>query len=228
MDLLCYFRQDERVELDRVFTATLENNSALVFQTGISLDLAKTQAGKNNLKTLTIAIGALYSDQSAASLRSRKTTKLQSSFIKGASGLFAQHTCYSRRAIVLTNPPPNTYSTRLRSNYRDIEEPILKGVGCKVHTIRIDYAYPTVPSAELFVYQTQPEDTSFKQFTFLNTILAKAAVRNLLNQKSTRRKGTGCVAAAMLSTSVQGRDIAILESRTLASSVTNEQQQVSP
>ncbi|EGP82433.1 uncharacterized protein MYCGRDRAFT_51634, partial [Zymoseptoria tritici IPO323] len=162
MDLSCYFRQDERAELDRVFTATLENDSALVFWTGISPDLAKTWAGKNNLKTLTMAMGALYSDQSAASLRSRKTTKSWSSFMKGASGLFAQHACHGRRAIVLTNPPPNTYSTRLRSNYRDIEEPILKGVGCKVHTIRIDHAHPTVPGAELFVYQTWPEDTSFK------------------------------------------------------------------
>ncbi|KAF2159205.1 hypothetical protein M409DRAFT_33047, partial [Zasmidium cellare ATCC 36951] len=160
MDLSRYFHQDEFDQLDALFRATLKEDAALVFWTGISPTLAKTWADKKNLKTLTTAMGSFYSDHGSASLRSRKSKKSWSTFMKGASGVFAQHACYSRHAIVLTKPPPNIYSTRPGSNYRNIEEPILKGFGSDIRTIRIDYAHPVVTGAECFVYQRWPEDRS--------------------------------------------------------------------
>ncbi|KAK3671284.1 hypothetical protein LTR37_021586 [Vermiconidia calcicola] len=59
--------------------------------------------------------------------------------MKGASWVFAQRACHNRYAIVITNAPPNVYSTREHSNYSEIEEPILKGFEAERHAIQIDY-----------------------------------------------------------------------------------------
>lgn len=72
--------------------------------------------------------------------------------MKGASWVFARHACKDRHAIVLTNAPPNVYSTRERLNYRNIEEPVLKGFKAGGHAIQIDYVHPTVSGAECFRY----------------------------------------------------------------------------
>ena len=135
MDLSKYLYQNEVTQLNQAFEISLQYDSALVFWTGISPDLAKNWARLNDLKTLTIAIGSLYTDNSKESLRSQKSTKSWSKYMKGASWVFAQQACYNRHAIVLTNAPPNVYSTREHSNYREIEEPILKGFEAKRHAI---------------------------------------------------------------------------------------------
>jgi hypothetical protein len=49
--------------------------------------------------------------------------------MKAAPARFAKYACRGgRQAVVLTKPPPGIYSARKRSNYQDLEEPILKGV----------------------------------------------------------------------------------------------------
>ncbi|KAK5312891.1 hypothetical protein LTR93_011162 [Exophiala xenobiotica] len=119
-------------------------------------------------------MGSLYSDRDTGSVRCGKSAKGWSKYMKGASGRFAEYACRGgRRAIILTNPPPNIYSTRKWSNYRYLEEPILKGAVGGSGTARIEYAHPTVVGGATFRYQIWPLDESGKWYTFLRKILAK-------------------------------------------------------
>ncbi|KAK3616721.1 hypothetical protein LTR56_025773 [Elasticomyces elasticus] len=177
MDLSNYLCQNEITQLNQVFEISLQHNSALVFWTGISPDFAKSWAHMNDLKTLTMAMGSLYTDKKR---RSHKSTKSWSKYMKGASWVFAQHACHDRYAIVLTNAPPNVYSTREHSNYREIEEPILKGSEADQHAIQIEYVHPTVPGAECFRYQIWPNNRSSDWLAFIENIAVKQIVNNIV------------------------------------------------
>ena len=109
----------------------------------------------------------------AGSPRYGKSLKAWSKYMKGACCLFAGYACPDRRVIVLTNPPPNIYSKRACSNYRDLEEPILKGVNTNRGTTRIDFVHPTVSGAAAFHYQVWPLNKSSDWFTFLKELAIK-------------------------------------------------------
>ena len=180
MNLSKYLTQNEITQLNQAFEISLRYDSALVFWTGISPNLAKEWACRNDLKTLTMAMGPLYADNSYGSLRSQKSPKSWSRYMKGASWVFAQQACDNRRAIVLTNAPPNIYSTRQHSNYREIEEPILKGFEANRHVIQIDYVHPTVPSASSFRYQIWPDNRSSEWDSFLECIAIKDIAKKII------------------------------------------------
>lgn len=93
--------------------------------------------------------------------------------MKGASGRFAEYACKGRRAIVLTNPPLDIYSARMRSTFRYLEEPILTGAFGGPKAIRIDYVHPTVEGAADFHYQIWPVNRSSEWTSFCNNILQK-------------------------------------------------------
>ncbi|RMY21054.1 hypothetical protein D0867_03568 [Hortaea werneckii] len=99
-----------------------------------------------------MAMGDLYTDNTRKPSRSVKSGKSKSwsKYMKGASWIFAQHACQSRYATVLTDVPLDVYSKRKHSNYRQIEEPILKGSEAGRRTIQIDYVHPRLPGAAAF------------------------------------------------------------------------------
>lgn len=107
--------------------------------------------------------------------------------MKGAPWIFAQHACQGRRAIVLTNAPPDIYSKRKHSSYRDIEEPILKGFEAGQRTNQIDYVHPQIPGAAGFRYQVWPKDWSAEWFGFLEYIAIKDIVRRFVQRTRVRR-----------------------------------------
>lgn len=187
MDLSKYLCQNEVTQLNQAFEVSLQHDSALVFWTGISPDLAKNWARSNDLKTLTMAMGSLYTDNGRKSGRSQKSTKTWSKYMKGASWVFAQQACHNRYALVLTNAPPNVYSTREHSNYREIEEPILKGLETERHAIRIDYVHPTVPGAACFRYQVWPDNRSSEWLSFLECVAVKDIVNKIVQCTNLRR-----------------------------------------
>ncbi|KIW87441.1 uncharacterized protein Z519_12077 [Cladophialophora bantiana CBS 173.52] len=165
---------EELSRLDERFDYALRDITCLVFWTGISPDRARCWAEQHGLPTLTIAMGPLYSDRGAGSLRHNKSPKAWSKYMKAASGRFAEYACRSgRQAVVLTNPPPGIYSTRERSNYRDLEEPILKGASGGPGTTRIEYVHPLVAGAATFQYQIWPFDNTSAWYIFFKNLLAK-------------------------------------------------------
>jgi hypothetical protein len=96
-------------------------------------------------------MGPLFSDRDVRSARYGKSLKAWSKYMKKASGRFTEYACHgNRRAIILIKPPPNIYSTRERSNYRYLEELILKGVFGGPGIVRIDYVHFTVMGAATF------------------------------------------------------------------------------
>jgi hypothetical protein len=48
-------------------------------------------------------------------------------YIKGASGLFAEHACSNGNVTLLTRPPEDKWESRSQSTYLQIEGPILRG-----------------------------------------------------------------------------------------------------
>ncbi|KAK5167628.1 uncharacterized protein LTR77_007327 [Saxophila tyrrhenica] len=136
-----------------------------------------------------MAMGSLYTDNSRKTLSSRKSGKPNSwsRYMKGASWVFAQQACYNRHAIVLTNAPPDVYSKRVHSSYREIEEPILRGCEAGRHTIQINYVHPAVPGAACFRYQTWPNNRSSEWFSFLECIAIKDIVKKIVQRTNLRR-----------------------------------------
>ncbi|KAI7293805.1 hypothetical protein KC343_g148 [Hortaea werneckii] len=189
MQLSEYLSQDEVTQLNQVFNIALQHDFALVFWTGISPEIARDWARRNELKTLTMAMGDLYTDNVKKPLRSAKPGKSKSwsRYMKGASWIFAQHACQGRCAIVLTNAPPHVYSQRKHSNYREIEEPILKGFEAGRRTIQIEYVHPRIPGAAGFRYQVWPEDWSAEWFGFLECIASKDIVKRFVQRTFVRR-----------------------------------------
>ncbi|KAK5312404.1 hypothetical protein LTR93_011348 [Exophiala xenobiotica] len=122
-------------------------------------------------------MGSLYSDGDTGSVRRGESTKGWSKYMKGAFARFAEYACRGgRRVIILTNPPPDIYSTRKWSNYRYLEEPILKGAVGGPGTARIEYAHPTIVGGATFQYQIWPLDESTKRYTYLTKIPAKVHI----------------------------------------------------
>ena len=122
----------------------------MVFWSGVSRSMVQRWADKQRLKTLASTIGPLMDPQSPESPRYRLSAKSWSKCMKGASGRFAEYAYRNRRAIVFTNPPPDSYSTRECSTYRHAEEPILKGIFGGKGVISISYVHPTIGGPQTF------------------------------------------------------------------------------
>jgi hypothetical protein len=174
---LDYFSPEELARLDKRFDYALRDAKCLVFWTGLSLGLAQRWADQHELQTLTIAMGSLFSDRNVGGARYGKSSKAWSKYMRGASGRFAEYACRDgRRAIILTKPPPDIYSTRKWSNYRHLEEPILKGALGGSGAVRIDYVHPTIEGATSFQYQIWPLNRSSEWYTFFKTLLPQGPI----------------------------------------------------
>lgn len=191
-DPLHYCTPEELSILDQRFESALKDVTCLVFWTGVPPQSAKQWATLRGLPTLTMAMGPLYSDRHTNGTRSGRDRKSWSNYMKAASGRYAEYACCGdRQAIVLTDPPPAIYSTRPRSNYRHIEEPILRGCGGGSGTIRIDFAHPTVVKDVDFRYQVWPIDKTETWYIFFRNLLIKTN----LTSAPAATKDTGIVRA---------------------------------
>jgi hypothetical protein len=184
---LDYLSSEELARLDERFDHAIQDARCLVFWTGLSLELARQWAQPLGLQTLTMTMGPLYSGRGVGSARHGKSSKGWSKYMKGASGRFAEYGCRkNRRVIVLTKPPPNIYSTREKSNYQHLEEPILKGVFGGPGTTRIDYVHPTVTGAASFQYQTWPLDKTSEWDIFRETLVTQGPVSRGISDGSAK------------------------------------------
>lgn len=186
-----YLTDEELLVLETRFTDVLQGTSCLVFWTGVSPYLAQKWAESHDLKTLTATMGPSYSEKGPGSLRSGKSAKAWSKIMKGASALFARYACRHRRVVVVTSPPPDIYSKRQNSNYRTIEEPILKGAGGGSSTLRIDLVHPTVPGAEDFQYEIWPLDKSTDWYMFVASLSARASICTVRSSGSPAQPAAG-------------------------------------
>ncbi|KAL2843592.1 hypothetical protein BJX68DRAFT_270086 [Aspergillus pseudodeflectus] len=131
-----------------------------VMWSGIPRQLAQAWADRHGMQTLTTAMGPLMVHGHPECLRSMKSPKGWSRYMKGASAMYAYHIARDNGIVTLLSPPPpEQYNPYGGSNYQAIEEPILKGaLGVGVKVARIDMVHPTIPGAEEFRYQIWPVD----------------------------------------------------------------------
>jgi hypothetical protein len=198
---LDYLSPEELARLDERFDYNLRDATCLVFWTGLSPELAQCWAAQHGLETLVIAMGPLYSERGIGGARYGKSSKAWSKYMRGASGRFAEYACRGRRAIVVTKPPPNIYSTREWSNYRHLEEPILKGALGGLGALQIDYVHPTNKAAATFQYQVWPVDRSSAWYTFFRTCLPQGGTTRDIDDKSVKGEvivGTGIVQESVM------------------------------
>ncbi|RMZ82225.1 hypothetical protein DV738_g1913, partial [Chaetothyriales sp. CBS 135597] len=166
-DPLDYMTKEDLLAIDKQFAQSLHGQDVVLFWTGVECAHVQRWARNWGLKTLTMAMGPLMDPACEDSPKARKGKRPYSRYIKGASGRFAQYACrHCRGVVVLTNPPPDIYSTRDNNTYQQLEEPILKGLlPCRDDTPcppirRIDYLHPTVDGAAHVSYQAWPCDKS--------------------------------------------------------------------
>ena len=147
---------EELLEIDAQLAMALKGVDVLLFWTGVESAHVQRWAMIWKLKTLTIAMGSLMDPANPKSPKAQKSRKAYSKYVKGASGRFAQYARQHCRVVVLTNPPPDIYSSRENNTYQRLEEPILKGLLGDRPVRRIDYVHPTVDGAAHITYQAWP------------------------------------------------------------------------
>jgi hypothetical protein len=148
---------EEQEQINQQFNHECRQDSQVLWS-GVPHKVVQAWANQRNLQTLTTAMGPLMDTQHSSCLRSKKSPREWSIYMKGASALFARHITRSSKVTVLLPPPPEKFNPSGYTNYQLIEEPILKGVigGRSVPCIQM--AHPTVAGAEDFIYQSWPVD----------------------------------------------------------------------
>ena len=159
-DPLDYVTKEEQLNIDAQFAVSLSGVDVVLFWTGVQWAHVQRWAKIWRLTTLTVAMGPLMDPAKPNSPKVRKGEKAYSRYVKGASGRFAHYARQHCRVVVLTNPPPNIYSSRDNNTYQQLEEPILKGLFGDTPVRRIDYVHPNVNGAAHITYQTWPCDKS--------------------------------------------------------------------
>ena len=99
----------------------------LVFWTGIAREFAQRWADRRDMFTLTSLMGPLMDIRHPSYPWAKKSKKQWKNYVKGASGLFAEHACSSGTVTVLIRSPEDKWTPRRNSTYRQIEGPILRG-----------------------------------------------------------------------------------------------------
>lgn len=148
---------DERQQvLEQLRRAWVPNSQVL--WTGMSREVAQAWADQRGLQTLSTAMGPLMNTSSSFCPRKQKSPKQWSTYVHGASAIFAWLITEGESVIVLSRPPPVRFHPSEATGFQKIEQPIIKGnTGNKgVDTIRI--VHPRVPDAADFTYELWPED----------------------------------------------------------------------
>jgi hypothetical protein len=87
-----------------------------------------------------------------------KNKKQLSTYMKGASAIFAWYISHGDTVTVLSPPPPERFHPSKQTNFQIIEEPILEGIIRGISVSRIEIVHPMVKGAEDFHYQIWPAD----------------------------------------------------------------------
>jgi hypothetical protein len=155
-----YLSVEEAEQIHQQFQSERFLPNAQVMWSGMLQETAQKWADDHGMQTLTAAMGPLKMSGHPSCLRSSKSDKKWSKYIKGASVLFAYYITKGKKVTLLTPPPPDRFHPMGGTNYQSIEEPILKGFYGNVAVDRIDIVHPLITLAEDFRYQIWPVDES--------------------------------------------------------------------
>jgi hypothetical protein len=154
---LKYLTREEAEQIIELFKEIPQTYDRLVFWTGIPREWVQQWADEHGMLTLTSAMGPLMDRKDPRCLRRFKELEEWSKYIKGASRIFARYACKRGIVRVLTLPPSWADLIRPESTYRNIEEPVLKGISGCCCAIQINTVHLLTTLEEL-EYQTWPEN----------------------------------------------------------------------
>jgi DNA segregation ATPase FtsK/SpoIIIE-like protein len=154
---LKYLTREEAEQIIEHFKEIPQTYDRLVFWTGIPREWVQQWADEHGMLTLTSAMGPLMDRKDPRCLRRFKELEEWSKYIKGASRIFARYACKRGIVRVLTLPPSWADFIRPESTYRNIEEPLLKGISGCCCAIQINTVHLLTTLEEL-EYQTWPEN----------------------------------------------------------------------
>ena len=129
-----------------------------VMWSGIPRFWVQVEADKRGLQTLTSAMGPLMDVRSPVCRRKDKSQDEWSSYVAGASALFAECLPKGHGIILVTRPPPQRLHPLESTTYQLLEQPVLKGDLGGLAVSRINVVHITVRGAENSLYQLWPVD----------------------------------------------------------------------
>jgi hypothetical protein len=86
-----YLTADEKEQIDEQFQGQTWRRNGQVMWSGILRDDAQSWAGEHGMQTLTTAMGPLMMPKHPLCLKRTKTVKQWTSYVAGASAIFAWH-----------------------------------------------------------------------------------------------------------------------------------------
>lgn len=148
---------DEIREITNQFSHSLIENRQVLW-TGMTRELAQRWANDHDTQTLATAMGPLMNTSNDRCPRKKKSDSGWTTYIHGASALFAWHISQGQVVTVLTHAPPQRFHPSGLTSFQLIEEPIITGkLGNRpVQVIKI--VHPAIPTAADFSYQFWPLD----------------------------------------------------------------------
>lgn len=100
---LTYLSREEALQICRQFQKSWRNNNQVLW-TGMLREDAQKWADKHDMATLTTAMGPLMQPNSSTCRRSHKSRAAWSTYIKGASAIFAWYISGHDQVTVLSPP----------------------------------------------------------------------------------------------------------------------------
>lgn len=152
-----YLTQEEAEQIVARFMEIPRSYDRLVFWTGIPREWVQQWADDHSMLTFSSAMGPLMDSTDDRCLRRIKKRNQWRKYIKGACGIFARYACKRGIVRVLTLPPSWAEFIRPESTYRNIEEPVLKGISGCCCAVQINTVHLLTTLEEL-EYQTWPQN----------------------------------------------------------------------
>ena len=129
-----------------------------VLWSGMTKEVAQAWADKHHLQTLTTVMGPLMDIHDPRCRRQQKGRDAWSTYVHGASVLFAWYIAGGDIVTVLSQPPPQRFNPTGEAYYQTVEEPIITGKLCDRHVSQIWAVHPCVKGAADFKYPLWPQD----------------------------------------------------------------------
>jgi hypothetical protein len=129
-----------------------------VLWSGMKREVAQHWADEHQMQTLTTVMGPLMDVHDSQCLRQHKSPKGWSTYVHGASVLFAWYITGGDTVTILCQPPPQRFNPTGEAYYQTVEEPIITGKLCHRQVSHISAVHPLVKGATEFEYELWPED----------------------------------------------------------------------
>ncbi|KAH8691940.1 hypothetical protein BGW36DRAFT_277946, partial [Talaromyces proteolyticus] len=147
---------EEIGQICRRFEGNEWHPNCQVLWSGLGQQQVQQWANNHGMQTLKATLGPL-SDQ----WYEKKGKRQLSTYMKGASVIFAWYISRGNSVTVLSPPPPERFHPSALTNYQMLEEPIVKGMIGGISVSRIEIVHPMVKGAGNFHYQIWPVDETY-------------------------------------------------------------------